>query len=144
MVLSQSLVRAARLLGALVLLVFVAACEGMADLMALQKALTAEYKEPVNVHLTTSGDLTITFVNAEGGSADSTRQRATARRMARFAYRSYPRRDRIRSVTIAFASVSKTGPVSVTRSQGHHTWSATELAGGDEGRPVSFYTAPVH
>lgn len=144
MTLNRSLLRATRLLGALAFLVLASACEGMADLMALQKALTEEYKEPVNVNLTTAGDLTITFVNSEGGSADSTRQRTLARRMARFAYRSYPRRERIRSLTIAFSSVSKTGPLTVTRPQGHYTWSARELADGDEDGPVSVRTAPVH
>src|SRR3954447_8740827 len=103
-------------------------CSDVKDLLAFNNALQAEYGTPADIKLSGT-HLTITFQNAPKSmlTPDSAGLSSTARDVAIFTKRRYPKASQLEDVTIAFATVNGLGPIRVTRTDAPHTFPLREL-----------------
>jgi len=105
------------LLGAVILAI---GCAVFKDLYALSSALEQRYHTPAKVTLNNGSHLRITFENVPAGMFDP-------ESVATFAKAHYPRADSLEDITIAYAQVTRTGPVTVTRTDPPSTFLVRNL-----------------
>jgi len=104
-------------------------CADLKDIMAVAGAVEKQYHMPVNVNLNNHSHLAITFQNAslESMKLDSTGVDGFARNVASFAKAHYAKRAELEDVSVVFARVSSTGPLTVTRTDAPYVFKASEL-----------------
>ncbi len=113
---------------ALALAAMVCGCGALKDVMTLASSLEQQYHRPVNVNIQNGSHLTITL---QGGKEDAASDSATsaelAHEVAAYAMHHYAHPESLEEITVAFASVSSAGPVTVTRTAAPYTFTAAEL-----------------
>ena len=114
---------------AITVLVVVAGCADLKEIVNLAVDIQQQYKAPVNVNINNKSHMVITFQNAPQSAvkADNAERAELAREVAKFATTHYKKAAELEDVTIAFADVSSTGPVTVTRTERPYKFSIGEL-----------------
>ena len=135
---------AVRSLAALLLATGAAGCEGLKDLSTVYTALDEHFHEPMNVNLNNGSHLVITLVNAPERELDDTGREAYARDIAAFAKSRWPHRGTLEDVTVAYSSQSRTGPLTVTRSNGVYRWKIAELPDAPADSAVDSAAVQLH
>ena len=105
------------------------ACADLEDISAFAADLQAEYNLPANVNLNNGSHLAITFQNVpeERLKLDSAGKAAFARGVATFAKAHYNGASHLQDVTVRFATVSSTGPLTITRNDAPYSFTMSEL-----------------
>jgi hypothetical protein len=115
-------------LSSLAALALLGACGDVKSVMALSSALQTQYHLPANVRINNGSHLAITFQNADRTlKLDSLGRASFARDVAAFAKAHYSKASSLTDVTVAFANVSSTGPVTITRGEGQYVFQSSEL-----------------
>jgi hypothetical protein len=114
---------------ALAILLTASACGDLKDIMAVSTAVQEHYHMPASINLNNGSHLAITFQNASVQSLklDSAGLDGFARGVAAFAKAHYAKAPQLEDVTVAFATVSSTGPLTVTRTEAPYRYRASEL-----------------
>jgi hypothetical protein len=119
------------ILGALSLLLPLAACEGMRSLLTLQQGLATEFQwSQVGVNVANGTRLTVTFQNAPFGNATREARDSICRQAAEYVRDHYPGYPTLSEVAVSFASRKDYGPVNLTHSETPCNYSARELGRG--------------
>ena len=120
--------RPARVFLALTILL-AGACADLQDLMTLSSSIREHYGAAANVNLTNHSHLRITFQNLPEGAlkVDSTGRGQFARDVAAFAKAHYPKAAELEDVTIAFATVKSTGPITITHTDAPYSFAVRDL-----------------
>jgi hypothetical protein len=114
---------------ALIGMLALVACEDMANVLAVGRAVQTQYHMTANVNLSNRSHLTITFVNATVASMklDSAGLDAFSRGVAAFAKAHYAKAKELEDVSVVFATVSENDFVKTQRSESPHRYLASEL-----------------
>jgi len=110
------------------LLVAVAGCEGVRALTDLQRAMATEFHQQVGINVNGGTVLTVVVPTDANAKMDAESRAELARRMAEFARAHYARGDSLERIGVVFQTVSRRGPVTVTKQDAVFAWSASELA----------------
>lgn len=106
----------------------VASCADLKDIVTLASQLQERYHVDANVKVTNGSHLYIDVQNAAAAAKlDSTGKAELARDIAAFAKAHYPRGGQLEDVSVAFSSVSHTGPITVARFGTPYSFAASEL-----------------
>ena len=118
-----------RRIGMAVVATVAVACADLKDIVTLASEIQSEYKIPANVSVNNGTHLQITFRNAplEAMKLDSAGRATFARGVAAFAKAHYPKSGQLDDITIGFASVRQTGPLTVTRTDSPYSFRASDL-----------------
>lgn len=105
------------------------ACDDLRDVMAVSSAVQERYHMAANVRLNNNSHLAVVFQNAPVASMklDSAGLEEFARGVAAFAKAHYPKAKQLEDVTVAFATVSDNGPITITKTDTPHRYLANEL-----------------
>lgn len=124
----KALMRHSRSLAIAAILV-TAGCADIRDMMKLSTAMREHYHMPASINLNNGSHLAITFQNVpvESLKLDSAGVEGFARGVATFAKDHYPRAAQLEDVTVGFATVSSTGPLTLTRTDPPHRYRMSEL-----------------
>ena len=95
-------------------------CAELKDLTALSSALEKQYHVRASVDLNNGSHLRITYENVPTGAF-------APESVARFAKGHYHHAERLEDITIAFAQVARTGPLTVTRTDAPSKFSVRDL-----------------
>lgn len=95
-------------------------CAELRDLNALSSALEQQYHASASVNLNNGSHLRITFQNVPTAAF-------APESVAMFAKGHYPHAEQLEDITIAFAQVTRTGPLTVTRTDAPSTFSVRDL-----------------
>lgn len=118
--------RHTRLLAASIVLL--AGCADLKDLAVVSHAIESRYHTPAVVFLGSRSHLVVTLRNAPPAlTADSAQQVAFAREVARLAKHTYPHPEALADVSVRFAAVRSSGPVTRTRVNAPPKWTSAEL-----------------
>ena len=133
----------ARGLAAFAVVALVAGCEAFKDLSAVATALDGRFHEPMNVNINNGSHLVITLINAPERELDDAGREAYAQEIAAFAKSRWPHPHALDDVTVAYSSVSRTGPLTITRGNGVYRWKIDDLpdAPADSARDSTRNTA---
>lgn len=99
-----------------------AGCADLRGLATLSADLRSQYGVPANVNLNNGRHLRITFQNVppEKVAGDSSARARFARDVAAFARHHYPDASRLDDISVAFATVSTKGPVTISKVDGSY------------------------
>ena len=112
----------------LVLALLLAGCEGIRGLTELQRAMAGEFQQQVGINVNNGTVLTVIVPTNPSAKMDDEARAELARRMAEFARAHYVRGDSLQRIAVVFQTVSRTGPVTVTKQDATFSWPASELA----------------
>jgi len=113
---------------ALLALPALAACADLKNVMALAEALQVHYHLPANVNINNGSHLAITFQNVDASlKTDSAGRAAFAHDVAVFAKAHYPAAEELDDISIRFATVSSSGPLTTTRTDAPYSFTVAEL-----------------
>lgn len=97
------------------------------DLLTLQQGLAREFNQAaISVNIN-NNYLTVTFSNAPADTLPEADRAAYARRAAEYVRDHYTHYSALRSIDVRFATVSKTGPVTYTRSSAPYHFAPADL-----------------
>lgn len=95
-------------------------CAELKDLTALSSALDEQYHVRASLNLHNGSHLRITFENVPTDAF-------APESVARFAKGRYHHAEQLEDITIAFAQVTRTGPLTVTRTAAPSTFSVRDI-----------------
>lgn len=105
-----------------------AACGSLKNIATLATALQARYHLPANINVSNRRHLTITFQNVDASmKMDDSSRAAFARDVATFAKTHYPDAADLDDISIAFAAVSRYGPLTTTRTDAPYSFRPDDL-----------------
>lgn len=106
-----------------------AGCADLRGLASLSAGLRSQYGLPANVNLNNGSHLRITFQNLPPDKVpdDSSARAQFAHDVAAFARHHYPDASRLDDISVAFATVSKTGPVTISKVDGSYDFPVKSL-----------------
>ena len=110
-------------------LLVVTGCGDLRDITTVAEAIQAQYHVPASIRIGSGGHLAITFQVAPTGThgPDSATTAEFAHGVAAFAKAHYPKAAQLEDVTVQFATVSRSGPLTVTRTAAPYVFPAGEL-----------------
>lgn len=125
---SQQVARWSRLV-AFAAIALAVACADLKALMDVASAIQDKYHMPASINVNNGTHMAITFQNADVASMklDSAGMYDFARGVAAFAKAHYAKGSELEAVSVGFATVSSTGPITVTRRDAPYEFRAAEL-----------------
>ncbi len=104
------------------------ACAGLKDLAALDSALQQRFGVMPQLQLNNRTHLSVTFRNDESAAKlDPAGRVELAHDVALFVRDHYPEASQLEDISVAFGTVSKTGPLTITRTDAAYRFSMAEL-----------------
>ncbi len=98
------------------------------ELVVLQRQLASEYHtNAISVNINNAVHLTVTFANSPMGQLPEDEREGAARGVATFVLRHYPHPDTLRTITVAFSSRTRAGPLTITRGGTAYRFAPAEL-----------------
>ena len=130
--------RTMRSVGFLMLFALSLACGEVRDIISLQQSVAREFHNSgVNINLNNAVHLTVTFADSSTAALPDSDRVAFAVRVAEYVRDHYARYDTLQTISIGFATVKQTGPITFTNSRVLYRFNPREL-----GSPRSSSTAP--
>ncbi len=107
--------RSARLL---LLFVLSLACGDLREIISLQQGLAREFHDPgVNINLNNAVHLTVLFADSSRAALPDSDRAAFAFRVAEYVRDHYARYDTLQTISVGFATVKQTGPITFKNSR---------------------------